>query len=154
MEILPLEKPLLELSNRIAELKASARHASIKGKNSAQAELQSEIALLEDQFKIQIYVWMDISQVDLLLHLKVIFVYFFFLTPSKDLKDLLAWFSALFWFRKSVLQQGHPTPSLGRTAQKAKVGFGQSQASQQMSCQHPHATPTPPAISPKHGAWL
>jgi acetyl-CoA carboxylase carboxyl transferase subunit alpha len=71
MEVLPLEKPLLELSNRIAELRVSARQASVsegpkshKGlaraggvadapKRASQGEndLADEIRLLEQQFE-------------------------------------------------------------------------------------------------------
>ncbi|MEN9530650.1 MAG: hypothetical protein RI932_2523, partial [Pseudomonadota bacterium] len=40
MEVLPLERPLLELSNRIAELRAHARQSQLAGKN--EKELQSE----------------------------------------------------------------------------------------------------------------
>ncbi|MEN9824341.1 MAG: hypothetical protein RI953_86 [Pseudomonadota bacterium] len=49
MEVLPLERPLLELSNRIAELRAQARQAQLVGKN--ERELTSEIKILEEQFE-------------------------------------------------------------------------------------------------------
>jgi acetyl-CoA carboxylase carboxyl transferase subunit alpha len=49
MEVLPLERPLLELSNRIAELRAQARQAQLVGKN--ERELNSEIKILEEQFE-------------------------------------------------------------------------------------------------------
>jgi acetyl-CoA carboxylase carboxyl transferase subunit alpha len=50
MEILPLERPLLELSNRIAELRAQARQTQLNGKN--EKELRSEISAFEEQFEI------------------------------------------------------------------------------------------------------
>lgn len=52
MEVLPLEKPLLELSNRIAELRICARQAStFEGKKSESRGLGEEIRLLEGQFE-------------------------------------------------------------------------------------------------------
>jgi acetyl-CoA carboxylase carboxyl transferase subunit alpha len=58
MEVLPLEKPLLELSNRIAELRVSARQASVNDglrslKSGARenGELAEEIRILEQQFE-------------------------------------------------------------------------------------------------------
>lgn len=50
MEVLPLERPLLELSNRIVELRAQARQSQLTGKN--EKELNSEVKSLEDQFEI------------------------------------------------------------------------------------------------------
>jgi len=50
MEILPLERPLLELSNRIAELRAQARQTVVGGKQ--ESELQTEIHALEEQFEV------------------------------------------------------------------------------------------------------
>lgn len=50
MEVLPLERPLLELSNRIAELRAQARQSHLTGKN--EKDLQGEIRTLEEQFEI------------------------------------------------------------------------------------------------------
>jgi acetyl-CoA carboxylase carboxyl transferase subunit alpha len=49
MEVLPLERPLLDLSNRIGELRAQARHSHLAGKN--EKELAEEIKALEDQFE-------------------------------------------------------------------------------------------------------
>ena len=50
MEVLPLERPLLELSNRIAEMRAQARQSQLTGKN--EKDLQGEIRTLEEQFEI------------------------------------------------------------------------------------------------------
>ncbi|MEY2986515.1 MAG: hypothetical protein RJB13_36 [Pseudomonadota bacterium] len=50
MEILPLERPLLELSNRIAELRTQARQTVVGGKQ--EGELQTEIHTLEEQFEV------------------------------------------------------------------------------------------------------
>jgi acetyl-CoA carboxylase carboxyl transferase subunit alpha len=49
MEVLPLERPLLDLSNRIGELRAQARQSHITGKN--EKELAEEIKALEEQFE-------------------------------------------------------------------------------------------------------
>lgn len=49
MEVLPLERPLLDLSNRIGELRAQARHSQIAGKN--EKELGEEIKAFEEQFE-------------------------------------------------------------------------------------------------------
>ncbi|MEN9808919.1 MAG: hypothetical protein RLZZ488_486 [Pseudomonadota bacterium] len=49
MEVLPLERPLLELSNRINELRAQARQSQLSGKN--EKELGAEIKVLDEQFE-------------------------------------------------------------------------------------------------------
>jgi len=51
MDVLPLEKPLLELSNRIAELRVSARQASLSEGKGRDKELGEEIRILERQFE-------------------------------------------------------------------------------------------------------
>lgn len=51
MEVLPLEKPLLELSNRIAELRVCARQSLALGQRRGDGELSEEIRVLEDQFE-------------------------------------------------------------------------------------------------------
>lgn len=52
MEVLPLERPLLELSNRIAELKTTARNAVVGGQKRHDAEISQELKILEGQFEI------------------------------------------------------------------------------------------------------
>jgi acetyl-CoA carboxylase carboxyl transferase subunit alpha len=51
MEVLPLEKPLLELSNRISELRVSARQAALAENRRDDRELSDEIRILEAQFE-------------------------------------------------------------------------------------------------------
>ena len=52
MEVLPLEKPLLELSNRIAELRVSARQSlATENRGRNERELTDEIKILEGQFE-------------------------------------------------------------------------------------------------------
>ncbi len=51
MEVLPLEKPLLELSNRIAELRVCARQSSVMEGRKNSTELSEEIKVLEDKFE-------------------------------------------------------------------------------------------------------
>src|SRR5690606_11671672 len=51
MEVLPLEKPLLELNNRIEELRISARQ-NVGAKKKSDRDLDDEIATLEKQFGI------------------------------------------------------------------------------------------------------
>jgi acetyl-CoA carboxylase carboxyl transferase subunit alpha len=51
MEVLPLEKPLLELSNRIAELRQCARQTSVTDGARSDKELGEEIRILEKQFE-------------------------------------------------------------------------------------------------------
>lgn len=52
MEILPLERPLLELNNRISELRISARQAEINNPKKSEKGLQEEIRNLEQQFEV------------------------------------------------------------------------------------------------------
>lgn len=51
MDILPLERPLLELNNRISELRISARQAELGNPKKADKGLSDEIKILEGQFE-------------------------------------------------------------------------------------------------------
>lgn len=51
MEILPLERPLLELNQRISELRISARQAELTDPKKSEKGLNDEIKILETQFE-------------------------------------------------------------------------------------------------------